>query len=238
MAEISGVKTLPQVVEEYLFLSKKPMDEYTRYFQLAIRGFKKAKLFHLKGFPKVVKLTVSDIKTIDISSVDDYMSFIAVGVPLNGEYWWLTERGHLVFSQSGATLDSDDGEGVDVNDSYFYDYQSGGGINREGYIRVDEANRRIIINKLQASRTEVFLLYISTGINAGAATYIPDRVVPMLHAFMSWMDKSYTDQNPAVIKMAQDHYFSEVDQVKYLEAPSLQAFRDALSEVTNQLASR
>jgi len=238
MAELTGVKSLPQIVEEYLFLSKRPMDEYTRYMQLAINGFKEAKLFHLKGFSKVVKMTVSDIKTIDLSSIDDYMSFIAVGVPLNGEYWWLTERDAVCFTQTGSTLDADDGEGVDVNDSYFFGYQGSGGINREGYIKFDEANRRIVLNKLQATRTEVFLLYVSTGVNAGATTYIPERTKQMLFAYINWMDKVFVDDPAQKIAIAEKHYQQEVDKLKYLEAPSIQAFRDALMEVTNQLSDR
>jgi len=236
MAELSGIKSLPQLVEEYLFLTKKPMDEYFRYQQLAINGFKEAKLFHLKGFAKVVKLVVTAIDTIDLP--DDYMSFIGVAVPIKGEYWLLTEKGAMVFSQDAAPLDADDGEGVDVSDAYYFDYQSSGGINKEGYIRLDEANSRIIINNLSNSRTEVFLLYVSTGINAGATTYIPERAKNMIFAYMRYMDKSFTDQPPMAVKMAQDQYFMEVDKVKYLEAPSLQAFRDALWSVTNPLASR
>jgi len=236
MAELSGLKTLTQVVQEYLFLSKKPMDEYFRYQQLAIKGFKKAKLFHLKGFATVVKLVVSAIKTITLP--DDYMSFVGVVVPIKGEYWMLTERDAIVFSQTGATLDSDDGEGVDVADSSYPGYTSKGGINSEGYIKMDEANNRIIVNSLPSSRTEVFLLYVSTGVNAGEATYVPGRITDMLHAYMIWMDKVYTEQSPAAIQMAQRHYWDQVDEVKYLESPSLQAFKDALYQVTNQLASR
>ncbi len=236
MAELSGLKTLPQIVEEYLFLSKKPMDEYFRYQQLAINGFKEAKLFHLKGFPTVAKLEVSAIKTIDLP--DDFMSFIAVAVPIQGQYWVLTEKDSLVFSQSGDTLDDDDGEGVDIKDAYYYDYQSSGGINREGYVLIDEKNRRIILNKLQTSRTEVFLIYVSTGINASAVTYIPERAKNMIHAYMSYMDKMFTEQHPVITQQARDYYFGEVDKIKYLEAPSITAFKDALYEVTNQLASR
>jgi len=236
MAELAGIKTLTSLVEEYLFLSKKPMDEYRRYQQLAINGFKEAKLFYLKGFATVLKLTVSAIKTIDLP--DNYMEFIAVVVPIHGQYWWLTEKEGLVFSQTGVTLDADDEEGEDVNDSSLDGYQASGGINSEGYIKIDEANRRIILNKLQSSRTEVFLLYTSTGVNAGGSTYVPERVKNMLFAYINWMDKVFVDEHPAKIQMAEKHYFQEVDKVKYLESPSLQAFRDALSEVTNPLAQR
>lgn len=238
MAELDGIKSIPDMVEEYLVLSKKPLDEYTRYQQLLINGFKEAKLFHLKGFYKVAKMTVSSINTIDLSTLTDYMSFIGIAVPIQGEYWLLTEKGAMVFSQSGASLDSDDGEDEEISDAYYFDYQSAGGINKEGYFKLDEANRRIILNKLDSSRTEVFLLYISTGVNAGATTYIPERVKSMLFAYISWMDKVFTDAHPVAIQVARDHYYGEVDKVRYLEGPSLQEFRDALWEVTNPLPQR
>ena len=233
MAEISGLKTLKQVVDETLFLAKKPNDEYFRYLQLAIRGFRDAKLFHLKGFHKVAKLTISAIKTITIP--DDYISFIAVVVPINGEYWTLTEKGSMVFSQVGA-LDSDDGEGVDVDDSYNATYGQVGGINSQGYVTLDEASNRIVVNSVQSGRTEVMLLYISSGINeSGTDTYIPDRVVPMIQFYILYKDAI---MQGLPYQHLQDEYFREQDKVRYLEAPSFSSIRDAIYESITSTPTR
>jgi hypothetical protein len=215
MAEISGLKTLRQAAEELIFVGEKSEGDYFRYLQLIIRGFKDSKLFHLKGFTKVAKLTVSDIKTIDLP--DDYLSFVAVVVPLQGEYWGLTEKETLVFSQSGTTLDADDEEGEDINDSYSITYGATGGKNKQGYIKLDEANSRIIINSLAVGKTEVFLIYVSSGINeAGTDTYIPDAIA------------IYKNQPYEHLR---DEYYRELDKVRYLQMPSLEAMRDALYEV-------
>lgn len=224
MAELSGLKTLKQVVEELIFTGEKSMTDYARYLQLAIRGFKDSRLFHLKGFTKVLKCTVSDIKTIALP--DDYLSFVSVVVPINGQYWSLTEKESLVFSQTGGALDSDDGEGVDIEDGYMVSYGDVGGVNNMGYIKLDENNNRIIVNSLEATRTEVFLIYVSTGINeAGTDTYVPDAIVPMLHFYILYKDALLHDRNAENLKR---EYESELDKVRYLQMDSIQTIRDVL----------
>ena len=238
MAEISGLKTLRQVVEEYMFLTKKDAGEeadYFRMYQLAIRALKKIKLFHLRGFATVLKCTVSAIKTIDLPS--DYLSFIGVAVPVDGEYWFLTEKGKMVFSQTGGTLDEDAGEGVDVLDGYYMDYQSSGAINREGYYLIDEKNSRIILNSLESTTTEVYLLYYSTGINASDTTYIPDRATEAIHAYMRLNDAYFSDELNKV-PILEDQYNKRIDELRYLDYPRLTEFRDALYDVMNPLPQR
>jgi len=234
MAEISGLKTLKQVAEELMLVSDRPESDYFRYLQLIIRGFREAKIYHLKGFAKVAKLTVSDIKTIDLPT--DYMSFIAVVVPISGEYWTLTEKDTLVFSQSGASLDADDEEGEDIEDGYSITYGATGGINKQGYIKLDEVNNRVIINSLEAGKTEVFLIYYSSGINeAGTDTYVPDVIVPMLHFYVLYKDAIYNDRPYEHLR---DEYYRELDKVRYLQMPSLDAMRDALYEVYTSTPQR
>jgi len=234
MAELSGLKTLRQVVQELIFVGEKSESDFFRYQQLIIRGFKEAKMFHLKGFTKIAKLTVSDIKTITIP--DDYLSFVAVVVPTAGEYWSLTEKETLVYSQSGASLDADDEEGEDINDSYSVTYGATGGKNKQGYIKLDEVNSRIIINSLEVGKTEVFLIYVSSGINeSGTETYVPDAIVPMLHFYALYKDAIYKDKKFEHLKK---EYESELDKVRYLQMPSLDAMLDALYGVFTSTPQR
>ena len=234
MAELSGLKTLKQVVEELLFISERPASSYFKYLQLVIRGFRDAKLFHLKGFSKVVKLTVTDIKTIDLPN--DYLSFIAVVVPIQGQYWTLTEDESLVFSQATTPLDEDDGEGVDIADTSSSTYGAVGGINTQGYVKLDEANGRIIINSLASGKTEVFLIYVSSGVKeAGTETYVPDAIVPMLHFYVLYKDAIYQNKP---FEHLRDEYYRELDKVRYLQMPSLTAIRDAMYKVFTQTPQR
>jgi len=233
MAEISGLKTLKQVVDELLFSTERSESNYFRFLQLAIRGFRDANLFHLKGFTKVAKLTVTDIDTIDLP--DDYISFIAAVVPVNGEYWTLTEKETLVYSQV-TTLDTDYEEGEDVVDTYTITYGATGGINKEGYVKLDEKNNRIIVNSLDSDRTEVLLIYVSSGVNeAGTDTYVPDRVVPMMQFFILYKDALFHN---LPFEHFRDEYYREVDKVRHLEAPSFDAFRDTLYSVFTSTPQR
>ena len=154
---------------------------------------------------------------------------MAVVVPIQGEYWSLTEKESLVFSQSGASLDEDDEEGEDVNDSYSITYGATGGINKQGYVKLDEGNSRIIINSLTSGKVEVFLIYVSSGINeAGTDTYIPDAIIPMLHFYVLYKEAIYANKPYEHLR---DEYYRELDKVRYLQMPSLEAMRDALYEV-------
>ncbi len=234
MAEISGLKTLKQVVEELILVGDKSMTDYARYLQLAIRGFKDSRLFHLKGFTKVLKITVSAINTIPLP--DDYLSFISVVVPMNGEYWSLTEKESIVFSQTAAPLDADDGEGVDVSDGYWGTYGDVGGINNQGYIKLDENNNRIIVNSLEADREDVFLIYVSTGINqAGTDTYVPDAIVPMLHFYILYKDALLHERPAENLKR---EYETELDKVRYLQMDSIEAIRDVLYSTFTSVPTR
>ena len=234
MAEISGLKTLKQATEELIFSSGASAENYFRYKQHIIRGFKEAKMLHLKGFTTVAKLTVTDIKTIDLP--DDYLSFVSVVVPLQGEYWSLTEKETLVYSQSGASLDTDDEEGEDINDSYSLSYGATGGKNKQGYIKLDEINNRIIINSLEVGKTEVFLIYVSSGVNAaGTDTYIPDNIIPMLHFYALYKEAIYHNKPYEHFKK---EYEGELDKVRYLQMPSFDAIRDSLYSVFTSVPTR
>ena len=233
MAETSGLKTLDQVVEEFLFKTKKPKDEYFRFYQFAIDGIRKMRMLHMKGVTKWARLNISALGTIAMPS--DYVSFIGVVVPISGQFWYLTEKNNIVITTTGGALDSDEGEGVDISDSYYMGYPATGGINREGYFKIDEPNRRIWINS--ADRTDVVLLYNSSGVNLTGATYVPQRAVEALHTFMLNKDAMYTgDANMASFYALE--LSKAIDELKYVEAPSAMEFRDVLYSIMNPLPQR
>jgi len=233
MAETNGLKSLEQVVNEFLFKTKKPKDEYFRFFQFAIDGTREMRMLHMKGVAKWVKLNISANGTIAMPT--DYVSFIGVVVPIEGQFWYLTEKENLVITTTGGVIDPTEGEGVDINDSYYLGYPGSGGINREGYFKIDERNRRIWINS--TDRTDVTLLYNSSGVNLTGTTYVPQRAVAPIHTFMLAKDAMFTgDANMA------SYYALEltkaIDILKYVEAPSAIEIRDVLYSIMNPLPQR
>lgn len=232
--DTAGVKTLENVVQEFMFKSKRPEDEYHRMLQFAIDGLREMRMFHLKGVVRWAKLTLSSINTIAFPS--DYASFVGVCVPVNGQYWFLTEKGRIIVTTTSGGQDSDKGEGVDINDSYFIGYPSAGGINQEGYYKIDDINRRIFINS--TDHTEVILLYNSSGVKYdGTDTYVPVRAVPAIHAHILYNDYVFSGRMDLALAY-RTHLDGEVDKLKYLESPSYHELRDALWEVTNSLPQR
>jgi len=233
MAETNGLKSLEQVVNEFLFKTKRAKDEYFRFFQFAIDGVRHMRMLHMKGVGKWVKLNLNANGTIAMP--DDYVSFIGVVVPIAGQFWYLTEKENLVITTTGGVIDPDEGEGVDINDSYSGGYAGSGGVNLEGYFKIDERYRRIWINS--TDRTKVILLYNSSGVNLTGTTYVPQRAVEPIHTFMLTKDAMFTGD----AKMA-SYYALEltkaIDILKYVEAPSAIEFRDVLYSIMNQLPQR
>ena len=233
MAETSGLKTLKQVVEEFLLLSKRPKDEYFRFFQFAINGLRQLRVLHMKGTAKWDKLTLSANGTIAMP--DDYVSFIGVVVPIAGQFWYLTEKEQLVITTTGGVIDPDEGEGVNIRDGSYGGYPDSGGRNREGYFKIDEPNRRIWINS--TDRTEVTLLYMSSGVNlSGTDTYVPVRAVDALHKYILNEDAIFTNPNMAPFYALEKT--KAIDILKYIEGPSAMEFKDVLYSLMNPLAKR
>ena len=233
MAETLGLKTLKQVVEEFLLLSKKPKDEYFRFFQFAINGLRQLRVLHMKGTAKWDKLTLSANGTIAMPQ--DYVSFIGVVVPIAGQWWYFTEKEQLVISTTAGVIDPDEGEGVDIRDGSYGGYPDSGGRNREGYFKIDEPNRRIWINS--TDRTEVTLLYMSSGVNlSGTDTYVPVRAVDALHKYILSEDAIFTNPNMAPFYALEKT--KAIDILKYIEGPSAMEFKDVLYSLMNPLAKR
>lgn len=236
MAETSGLKTLNQVVDEFLLKAKRPKDEYFRIEQLAIDGLRELRMLHMRGVLKWAKLAVSSINTV--SFPDDYVSFVGICVPINGQFWFLTQKEAIVITTTGdpETQDADEGEGVDLVDDYFEGYTAPGGINSEGYYKIDDRNNRIFLTN--CDYTTVVLLYNSSGVNlSGDTTYVPQRVVNALEAHILYNEAVYSgDVNMATLYNR--HFVNALDKLKYIESPSLNEFRDALYEVMNPLSQR
>jgi hypothetical protein len=236
MAETSGLKTLNQVVDEFLLKTKRPKDEYFRYEQFAIDGLRELRMLHMRGVAKWAKLNVSAINTV--SFPDDYVSFIGICVPLNGQFWFLTQKERIVITTTGdpETQDADEGEGVDLPDQNIVGYSSVGGYNADGYYKIDDRNRRIFLTNCDS--TKVVLLYNSSGVNlSGTTTYVPQRIINALEAYILYQDAVYSgDMNMAVLY--DRNFINAIDKLKYIESPSLMEFKDALYEVVSSLPQR
>lgn len=176
--DYKGITTFKQIATKYLQRTQRPMSDYKRVVGLAIDGYREVQLFHLGTVRKKTQY-MSDINTIDIP--DDYMAFISVSVKYKGREWILTKDGSLISPNeevNGVPVNADT-----IEHEFYRTYGTGGGQN-DYYYKVEEHNRRIIINGFP--RTNVTLTYKSTGISMTEDTSIPLTAEPAILAFIRW----------------------------------------------------
>lgn len=193
MADTSGLITLEQAVKKILLKSKKPLTEFDRFLELSIDAYRELRLKTVNEGVNYVKRIPSNINTVDFP--EDLEHLVAVGVPVDGELWFLTPEHDIIKTTSDELLqeilDSSDGEGVDIYRPELPSYSTRGGINVEGYYTVDHNKRRVVINSV--NRTEVIVVYVSSGTSTTETTYIPYKYLPALEAWVMWQDSAYIE---------------------------------------------
>lgn len=232
MADTSGVVTIKDIVNEYVMLTKTDYG-YPEIYQIACQGIREVNLWYKNDSKRTVKLTMNTNNIVSLPS--DYLSFIQVAVPLNGEYYTLTERNSIIETtteSSGAEiLDPEYGEGVDVADQIYENY---GSTNRnpEGYYKLDEAKRRIVFRNLK--RSQVFLTYKSSGLSTSEQTVIDAKARPLIEAYIRKKVAYYKDEAISRQQLLRQVYDEERSKLIGLEMPSIFVLEDMFKNEQNQ----
>ena len=231
-----GVVTLNAIVKNALWQAKRPSSDKARFYEFAYRGYRELRLHHVQEGVKLSKLTPDAINCIDFP--EDMIDFVGIGVHVNGKLSLLTRNDDIIITTTlvGAveTQDNDSGEDVDIYDSNTDGYYAKGGVNYDGYYKVDWENRRIMLNSV--TRTEVVLAYVSSGTNATGDTYIPVKYEPALIAYIMWQDSRYDDKRIAIAQYYETQYIKEIQNLD--EGPTLQEYLDVLYSTYTLLPSR
>lgn len=231
--EVKGYSTLKTIIANVLNdLDGGNMAHYKKYMQWAIRGYKELKLFALP-IATTVRLPVnSDIYSVTMP--DDFVNFVAIGIPYNGKLWTFSEYKDLIPTTTEdcgqETQDTDFGENITQDTGeYIYNYGASGGINQY-YYKKDFGNNRVLLNG-SPTLTNVVLKYVSTGVNIGSQTFIPKVAEEALIAYIHWkrtqFDKSATAYDKASFK--QD-WITEFNKLKFVTGSDIEAMYDALYE--------
>jgi hypothetical protein len=231
-----GVVTLKQIVKSALWQAKRPPSDYRMFYELAYRGYRELRLHHVQEGVRYAKLTPNSINCVDFP--EDLVEFVGIGVPVNGKLVPLTRNDDIVITTTlvGAveTQNSTSGEGVDIIDSNTTGFYAKGGINYDGYYKVDWENRRIMLNSV--TRTEVILAYVSSGTNAEGETYVPVKYEPALIAYIVWQDSRYDDKRIAIAQYFEQQYNKEILNLD--EGPTLQELLDTWISTYSDLPKR
>jgi hypothetical protein len=173
--QISGFSTIDYVVAEM----QVELDDYSttqnqRLTALVVSALREIRLYH-KAAIQVAYLTINEAGIIPFPF--DYMDFINIGIPMNGQLWNLTEDNKMLLDRS--TDCGEDGRVMSQGSSFenrisiltpswslnrftpTYYGVSGG--RNTGYYKVDEQARQIQFDG-KIPRGEVVLVYKSTGI--------------------------------------------------------------------------
>lgn len=239
MADLSSIQTIRELVKKALWQAKRPKSDKMRFLEFAIDGIRELRLYHVREGIKVTKNTLSDINTFDFPS--DMEDYVAIGIPIDGELYTLTRKDTLITTtttvEEEETLDSDDGEGVAIDDSQPASFAASGGVNIHGYYYADWEQRRFVINS--NSRSEILLYYISNGIdNSDDSVYVPKKYVPALIAYIVWQDSCFVAGQENRAQYLEQQWEKRKHELKESELPSLDEIADELWALIYQTPRR
>jgi hypothetical protein len=221
-----GLITLKSLVKSALWQAKRPPSDYRRFFEFAYRGYRELRLHHVREGVKFAKLIPSSINTIDFP--EDMIDFVGIGTSVNGKLVWLTLDDDMVITTTlvGAieTQSSTSGEGVNTLDASAGNLYTKGGVNLDGYYKIDWENRRLVLSSV--SRTEVVLAYTSSGTDVTAETYVPVKYEIALIAWIIWQDSCFDDKRMQVAQYYEQQYKNAIYMLD--EGPTLQELLDVL----------
>jgi len=236
--DTSGLVTVSSIVKNAQLLGDLDDSYYKKLFQIAISGVIDFHLFHISGAVNTVKLDMNDCNYINLP--DDYLSFVAIGIPYRGRLFTFTRDHKLVRTisiENGAeALVLSEGEGVTIDNGVLDGYAAKGGKNQY-YFDIDDKNRRIIINGIP--RSEVQLQYVSSGLHLNSTTYIPVNAKNALSAYIlykySLYDKSLNNNYRELLR--QD-YIAELTKLDSLLWPTIDELRDLVYSTYYQTPRR
>lgn len=239
MADLDSTQTIRDIVKKALWQAKRPKTDKMRFLEFAIDGIRELRLYHVREGIKITKNTLSDINTIDFPS--DMEDYICLGIPINGELWTLTRRDTIIRTtttvDSVETLDSDDGEGVAIDDSQPMSMAARGGVNLHGYYYADWEEKRFVVNS--NSRSEILLYYISNGISSSDdSVYIPKKFVPALISYMVWQDACFVAGQEGRAQYLEQQWEKRKHELKESEMPSIDEIADELYSLIYQTPRR
>jgi len=174
------------IVNDFLLGYKKTTEDYYTYLLHACHCVRDFRLYDSSQFV-TAKVAVTANKIIEMPN--DMLTFVDLCIPIDGEWWSMTEKQYIVNTTTFTGLvegrDSTVGEGVDITTPRTTGYAARGGINDYNYMLDWEARRIFIDGTVSAT---VVLMYTSSGIEVSGTTQVPDMITPLIHSYLLWKE--------------------------------------------------
>jgi hypothetical protein len=234
--DTSRQKTLKRVVNEIILENDIAKSQYNRLLSFAIRGVQKINLFFYGTTMKCAKIITDSNYMADLPS--DYLDFVAIGIPCNGELISFTRDKRLIrttTTENGVqVLEENNGEGVIKHQDNRWGYGATGGKNEYLYM-IDLNIGKIIINSNEFQKyvtqpfdstinefgkKELQLWYMSSGVSLDGETMIDSVATASLSAYVMYQyslrSPSKSKADVMKIQMLQREYENEINAVKML----------------------
>ncbi len=223
-----GTTTILYVVMSVLNrLREYSMRNYSFLEQIVIEGYTSLNLWTLDNV-EVVYLRMSDAKTVDLPS--DFVDYNMIGIPIKGKLKVLTRKDNILLPrkfEDGADVGNADDANAPSGSVYFTDHFRNGqfvgglygmpGGQDDAHYRIDRENRQIVFSG-SVPRSEIVLEYVSSGINLGGTTVIPQEAVPALRAYALWQNIENDRKIPMNEKeRKKSQYEGEVEALTYFQ---------------------
>jgi len=231
--DTSGYKHIKLIVKKAMALCDAPNNKYDKVFELAIDCYRDLRLYHVQEGLEIVKLSVGSLSEVDFP--DDMLKYVGICIVVNGEFVRLTRRDAINPTTSELNgseyYDSDIGEGEDVLDRFWDGFTTRGGLNKDGYYYVDYPNKRFILRNTTV--TQVWLLYISSGVHLDSETYVPVTYEPVFYAYIIYWSKRFMDNVPlSRINELKNQYDNELIKLRNSQIPTIYELEDILDNLT------
>lgn len=231
MADTSRLVTLNRITDEALALAGKPKEKHFLFFQMLTNGLRDLQLYHHK-FTKRTLLAMDSNFTVSIPG--DFLSFIAIGIPINGKLWTFTEDNELL---AIATTDPVYSWEDSIDEKSTTNYGTRGGKNQD-YFKIDWENDRIVFNS-PSVRAEIILEYVSSGIDLTAETSVPVIAKMALISYILWQDGIFDTKTPYTqVEILKERYDNEIEKFRMLQLPGIDAIRDEIRRSYRQSPKR
>lgn len=236
--------TAKQVINEALAgvgdFQREYYAEAAMYFMRGYRDFALFNSFQLKS----AWLSINALnRTVKIP--EDCLRVESVGVSINGEFFSFTESEDMVKPSDplDSQLLSDRNESDEINRSPRSGYGTKS-TNMEYYYKVDESNRRILLNRIAvdktrfADRTEVLVKFVSNNIDDLNTAVIDGSAANMLIAFVEWkMAEALREKFNRFDRADKKLNFEEAEsRFRLLLIPSIDEMMDVIYESAGQNA--
>ena len=223
----SSTTTIRNVVNKARSRGRIPQEMDADIFQLALDAMKDLSLFSLP-YKNVIKIETDSLGRLTLPA--DYLMFLAVGVPKNGQFYTFTKNKMIVQSSDKTyateVIDTTYGEGQDIPLMSAYQYGSSGGSN-ETYFIIDERKKYIQLSNFTG--TQATLHYVSSGVSEHPESVeVPVIAEEAIIAFILWMIVQYDPStHPAVAQQRERLYGEACKDLQNLHSPTMDEIADA-----------